>query len=266
LNYENKVTGQLYKIVNNLYRREYNIFKEVNIMISNLNDYLESIVIGIRYRANFSITDNFGSIIDEILYSKGAFFNQYFFPLVIHSKVDERVLFNKDNKNSLTINSSNMIIELHNNDKLNLNKIVESFKSQIVFGVMKKYKITQINRIGFINRYKFKEPTLANNFIEKTIGETLEGIKEINLQFSRKYTILEALVKKDTYDYYNAIYNVIKRADKDELIVSVDFQRFYEPVLESTSLIKYDQFIDKVHNYNLKDFLSWLNNNYGSKQ
>lgn len=235
-------------------------------MISNLNDCLDSIVIGIRYRANFSITDNFGSILDEILYSKGTFFNHNFFPLVIHSKVDEKVLFNEDNKNSLTINSSNMIIELHDTDKINLKEIVESFKSQIVLGIMKKYKITQINRIGFINRYIFKVPTLANNFIEKTIGETLEGIKDINLQFSRKYTISEALVKKDINDHYNAIYNVIKRADKDELIISVDFQRFYEPVLESTSLIKYDQFIDKVYIYNSEDFLSWLNNNYGSKQ
>lgn len=235
-------------------------------MISNIDDCLESIVIGIRYRANFSITDYFGSILDEILYSKGAFFDQDFFPLVIHSKVDEKVLFNKDNKNSLTINSSNMIIELHDTDKVNLKKIVESFKSQIVLGIMQKYKITQINRIGFINRYIFKEPTLANNFIEKTIGETLEGIKDINLQFSRKYSISEALAKKDINDHYNAIYNVIKRADKDELIISVDFQRFYEPVLESTSLIKYDQFIDKVYIYNSEDFLSWLNNNYGSKQ
>lgn len=234
-------------------------------MISNLNDYLDSIVIGIRYRANFSIADNFGSILDEILYSQGAFFNQDFFPLVIHSKVDEKVLFNEDNKNSLTINSSNMIIELHNINKVNLEKIIESFKSQIVFGVMKKYKITQINRIGFIRRYIFKEPNLANNFIEKTIGETLEGIKDINLQFSRKCTISEALVKKDTYDYYNAIYNVIKRADKDELFISVDFQRFYEPVLESSSLIKYEQFIDKVYIYNLEDFLTWLNKNYWSK-
>jgi len=235
-------------------------------MISNLNDYLDSIVIGIRYRANFSIADNFGRILDEILYSNGAFFNQDFFPLVIHSKVDEKVLFNEDNKNRLTINSSNTIIELHNIDKVNFKKIIESFNSQIVFGIMKKYKITQINRIGFISRYIFKEPTLAKNFIDKTIGETLEGIKDINLQFSRKYTISEALVKKDTYDYYNAIYNVIKRADKDELFISVDFQRFYEPVLESTSLIKYDQFIDKMNIYNLEDFLPWLNKNYWSKQ
>jgi len=235
-------------------------------MISNLNDYLESIVIGIRYRANFSIADNFGNILDEILYSKGAFFNQDFFPLVLHSKADEKVLFNEDNKNSITINSSNVIIELHNVNKLNLKEIIESFKSQIVFGVMKKYKITQINRIGFINRYLFKEKILADNFIEKTIGETLEGIKDINLQFSRKYTISEALVKKDVYDYYNAIYNVIKRANKDELFISVDFQRFYEPVLESTSLIKYEQFIDKVYIYNSEDFLPWLNNNYRNKQ
>ena len=73
-------------------------------------------------------------------------------------------------------------------------------------------------------------------------------------------------MKKDINDHYNAIYNVIKRADKDELIISVDFQRFYEPVLESTSLVKYDQFIDKVYIYNSEDFLPWLNNNYGSKQ
>ncbi|MBA7651984.1 hypothetical protein ES703_59813 [subsurface metagenome] len=107
---------------------------------------------------------------------------------MLHSKADEKVLFNEDNKNSITINSSNVIIELHNVNKLNLKKIIESFKSQIVFGVMKKYEISQINRIGFINRYIFKEKILADNFIEKTIGETLEGIKDINLQFSRKYS------------------------------------------------------------------------------
>jgi len=73
-------------------------------------------------------------------------------------------------------------------------------------------------------------------------------------------------VKKDIYDYYNTIYNVIKRANKDELSISIDFQRFYEPVLESTSLIKYDQFIDKVYIYNSEDFLPWLNNNYRNKQ
>jgi len=144
-------------------------------IISNLSEYITSIVIGIRYRANFSIADNFGNILDEILYSKDAFFNQDFFPLVLHGKADEKVLFNEDNKNSLTINSSNVIIELYNVNKINLKKIVESFKSQIVFGVMKKYKITQVNRIGFICRYMFKEKTLADNFIKKTIGETLEG-------------------------------------------------------------------------------------------
>ena len=235
-------------------------------MISNLDDCLESIVIGIRYRANFSIIDYLGSMLDEILYSKSAFFDQDFFPLVLHSKADEKILFNEDNKNSLTINSSNMIIELHDKNKGNLKKIIESLKSQIVFGIMKKYKITQINRIGFVNRYKFNEPTLANNFIKKTVGKTLEKINDINLKFSRKYSISEALAKKDINDYYNAIYNINKKADKDELNISVDFQRFYEPVLESTSLIKYDQFLEKVYNYNSENFLSWLNDSYGSKQ
>lgn len=232
-------------------------------MIRNLNDYLVSLVIGIRFRANFSISDKFGSILDEILYSRDAFFNQDFFPLVLHTKADEKVLFNRDKDNKLTINSSNFILELNSIEDINLIDVLESFKNQIVLGVMKKHRIIQINRIGHINRYIFKVPDLAESFIEKTIGETLEGIKDINLRFSRKYTNPEALVKKDVYDYDNTIYNVIKRADKDDLFISIDFQRYFEPFLESTTLLDYDNFMKKTSNYNSSYFLSWLNDNYG---
>jgi len=111
---------------------------------------------------------------------------------------------------------------------------------------MRKYSITQINRIGYINK--------------------LDGVNDINLQFSKRIALPEALVKKDVYDYNNVIYNIIKKTDKQELFVSVDFQRLYEPFLEGCSLINLPQFIEQVKTYNKNNVVEWLDSNYGAKK
>lgn len=233
----------------------------------DLKGALISIAIGIRFRANFSIEDKLGNIVDEILFSKDAFFNPGYFPM-IHSGINEKTLANKDTGNTLTINSSNIVLEVNlesENRDSELSGIQESFKREIVAGIMKKNKITQINRIGYINRYLFSSEKLATNFLDKSIGNTISGINDINLRFSKKLMVEESLVKQDINDYHNAIYNIVKKSDKNELFVSIDFQRYYDPFLGDSSLIEYDNFLQKVEGYNSKDFLEWLNNNYGDK-
>lgn len=234
-------------------------------MITDLAPALKSSVVGIRYRANFSIVDNFGSMLDEILYEKKSFFNETFFPLVQHTKADEKTLWNNENGNQMTINSSNVILELNldRDSKLEFRKTaLDAFRDQIVKGILKKYKIVQINRIGYVNRYLFPLKDLADNFINKTLGLTMENIRDINLRFSKKYPLPEALTKKDVFDYHNAIYNVVKSSDKDEIFFSIDYQRLYEPFLESSSLIEFDIFTESAERYNNNVFLNWINENY----
>ena len=46
-------------------------------MIDKVDENLVGMVMGIRFRANFSIEDQVGQMVDHLLYSKKAFFEEY---------------------------------------------------------------------------------------------------------------------------------------------------------------------------------------------
>ncbi len=230
-------------------------------MVSDPMESLVGIVIGIRFRANFSVEDQLGNIVDTVLYSKDSFFNPSVFPEV-YSDVNERVLVNKDADNHLRINSSNIILEMNLKDGLDrkyISRINDRFYHEIIRGIMKQYKITQINRVGYIKKYLFKIEELARGFLDKTLGNTLEGINDIILRFSKRYPVQEALIKNGVKDYYNAIFNIVKRANTRDLFISVDYQRYFDPFLVSSSQLEFKDFIKRAEDYNSKDFLTWLN-------
>ena len=159
-------------------------------MIQNLDDYLVGVAFGVRYRANFSIEDQLGSTIDQILYSKNAFFNEHIFPL-IEGHINQKILVNDKTGDKLTINNSNAILEINFGGtfkKSDIDELTKQFQSEIIDGVLKKQKVTQIVRAGVIRRYLFEEKDLAKNFINKTIG-TIEGVNDIDLRFSKKSEI-----------------------------------------------------------------------------
>lgn len=234
-------------------------------MIDNLNEYLMGIVIGVRYRVNFSLEDQFGKIVDQILYSPNAFFGPKFFPLV-YNNPNEKILINEETNNKLTLNNSNVVLEIFFDDNItvdDIDNIYDSFNDEIIESVLRKYKVTEINRVGIVHRYLFKIEKLADEFVDKTIGSTLEGINDINLRFSKKYTSEEGLSKKEVNDYYSAIFNVVKRADKNELLMSIDYQKYFDPFLTSSSSIEFLDFVKRTNSFNSKTYLGWLNKNYG---
>ena len=235
-------------------------------MIDNLGKYRIGIAIGVRYRANFSLEDQLGNIVDRILYKKDSFFGPKVFTGVIN-KVNEKILINDNSKDHLVINNSNIILEINYGEtfqRSDLDVILKGFNKEIIEGVMKKYRVTEINRVGLIFRYLFKMENLADTFIDKTIGATLEGINDINLSFSKKIPVPESLAKKGVNDYHNAIFNVIKRADKQELFMSVDYQKYFDPFLTSASQIEFEHLVKKVESFNSGNYLDWLNKNYGT--
>ena len=71
-------------------------------------------------------------------------------------------------------------------------------------------------------------------------------------------------MKKDVYDYENAIFNLVKHSDKDELEVSIDFQRFYTPMLELAAQLEGKEFYKSVDDFNNETFKKWFNERYGS--
>lgn len=234
--------------------------------MDNIQEYFVGMALGVRFRANFSIEDQLGSIVDNILYDKKSFFNPKIFPKVRNS-IGSKILLNEVTQNNMQIDNSNIILDVNFSKEVGFKsqdsaEIIEMFDEQIIKGIMMSYKIKEIVRIGYIKRYVYPIHELATTFVNKTIGNTLGGINDINLSFSKKFTTTDGKLKKDVYDYDNAIFNVIKKADLDEIFMSIDYQRYFDPFLDNAGEIKLSQFIDKAESFNSGNYVEWLNNNY----
>ena len=230
----------------------------------HLTESLISIAVGIRFRANFSIEDQLGQMVDQILYSKDSYFNSKKFPLV-QSGVGPKVLINQSTGDQFTIDNSNIILEIVFGDSFasnDIKKILDHFESEIIRGIMKRFTIREIVRVGYIKGYIFKIRELAKKFVDKTIGSTLEGINDIHLSFSKKLPVEEALAKETVNDHDNAIFTITKKADLEEIFMSVDYQRYYDPFLPLSTEIKFLPFIDQAERFNVNRYLPWLKSNY----
>ncbi|HBD94208.1 MAG TPA: hypothetical protein DC057_08555 [Spirochaetia bacterium] len=235
-------------------------------MIEKTNDFLIGIAIGVRFRANFSIEDQLGKIVDTILYSKNSSFSPVIFPKV-RNTIGSKILFNEITEDKIHIDNSNIILEinLHSNNifkKDNINDIISSFEVEIINKIMNEFKIKEIIRVGFIKRYIYQVNTLASSFVQKTIGNTIDGINDINLSFSKKIVTPEGLIKKDVNDYDNVIFNIIKKADLDEIFMAIDYQRYFNPFLPIASEIKFASFIQAANSFNETKYPEWINKNY----
>lgn len=245
-------------------------------MIESVRTYLVGIAIGIRFGPNFSIRDDFGNMADKILYKKDSFFNEKMFPVVGVNPAE--ISLNDDKSgDSLVINSRDIVLtcNIENQDlvqgtnikpKIKLDMLPElnkRFEQDIIEGVLKEYKFNRIRRIGYINKYVFNVEELSKRLTSKIFGETIGDVTDVNLRFSKKYPVPEAMVKKNVNDYHNVIFNITKKADKDEVVASLDYQAYYEPVLESMKDVNFDEFLGLMEKYNSGTFLKWLNEHFG---
>lgn len=235
-------------------------------MITELDSCKVGYVIGIRYRKTFTIADNLGAIVDNILQSKQSHFKATTFPYIQHTDRDEDVLFDFENnipQNKLTINTSNIVLDVQNLNKISYKDGIDAFKETILKYIMQEYSIGYINRIGFINRYILKDKEIIGKFVNGTVGRGFTDVNDINLQFSKRIPLTESLVKQGIDDYHNVIVNIIKKNNRDELFLSVDYQLYYSPMLEKVSQVDFDKFLKNANEYINNSILGFLNNVYG---
>jgi hypothetical protein len=237
-------------------------------MIENLDEFLIGIVLGVRFRANFSIEDQLGRILDDILYKKGSSFGPKIFPNAMPG-IGGRQLLNHETGDTLTIDNSNFILELNVSPSISIQEMpgfIAAYDEEIVRGIMKSYHIREIARLGYVRRYLFTVADLSHRFVNKTIGSSLEGVNDINLSFSKKIPTDAAISQRDVDDYHNVIFNVIKRSDKDEMFMSIDYQKVFVPFLPSVNEIQFTPFIQGADRFNQEKYLPWLNTNYVEEQ
>lgn len=245
------------------------MFKEGKNMTINPKKYLTNIAIGIRFGPSFSLLDNAGKIIDLVLYTEGSFFDKKVFPEVFNIGPYEYRLGNSKTGDYLTLTNQDLILncnfesERGEDENLKPKLKVGSLKQinssfQNLLEKFRRFEFDRIKRLGYINKYIINDPSLSHSVTNKIIGDTIDGVSDLVLRFSKKYPLPDALVKKAIYDYHNVIYTLTKKPDIDDLYITLDYQEFYEPTLESTGDLHFQEFLTKMETYNNNTFPTWF--------
>ena len=45
--------------------------------------------------------------------------------------------------------------------------------------------------------------------------------------------------------------------------MSIDYQKYFDPFLTSASQIEFEDFVGRAESFNSRNYLTWLNKNYG---
>tara|TARA_Y100001937_G_C7082106_1_gene313511 strand:- start:477 stop:1187 length:711 start_codon:yes stop_codon:yes gene_type:complete len=219
----------------------------------DIAEHLISISLGVRFRANFIIDDELGAIVDHLLYQKGSFFTPERFPKV-RNKLNEKALINDQTNDYLLINNSNIILNYgvanRLDDPISIEYLIGAFEEGVIEGVLGEYKISQMNRLGYIRRYSFSEAAFVRNFIGDRISIVDPEADSLNLTYSKRLPLTEALARKSVNDYSNVILNFNKPPEADSLTLSVDYQRYFDPFVEYVDQLRFEEFISDAHKYN----------------
>lgn len=228
-----------------------------------LDNKLFYIAIGLRFRPNFIVEDKLGEIIDRVLYSQQNLFDKYAFNMQNGDGI--RKLINANGTVALIINSQNIILEIKDTDKYNYTDVEKFFEEKILNEIIQRYKILNIDRIGYVKRYKFVGKQILDVFDKKF---NIENSSDFNIHFSKKYPTSQSEIKRDINDYFNYIYDLAKFPNTEELVVSLDSQKYFNPYIDYDDFCaekEYRIFIEKVTDYNKNKFIKWLNNYCGEQ-
>lgn len=238
-------------------------------MTIEVKKYITGITIGLRFGPSFSVCDEAGEIIDTLLYSQDSYFNKIMFPRVGSHPFMSR-LENPKTGDYLSVSNQDIILSINFIDAkvkadpdLSPKKKISDIKDihsnyVLLLELFKEYSVERITRLGYVNRYIFDKPELTKHVINKLIANTIDGVVDTQLRFTKKYPVAEAFAKKKIYNYHNVIYTLEKKAGSDNLEMHLDYQEIYEPTLESTGKIDFKAYLEKMERYNRETFSNWL--------
>lgn len=186
------------------------------------------LVCGIRFQDSFKIFDEFGDIVDNILYSENGkkAFGERYYTSINSSGEYQKTLCNNSNQNSLKINQSNLILSHRmSNFDAAFSFVKNAISKYIIPEIVDRYELN-VNRIGlvfFANFNKEKIDKIKTRFLNE------KECKEItDFRFSKKETTPAGSLRLDKSDYINKIVTVgeIESAHHG---VSFDYQNHFIP-------------------------------------
>ena len=223
-----------------------------------LTDNIIGITVGIRYAKSFRIPDISGDVIDNILYGSESPFSKEFFPRVQENSAREKTLFNPNTDEYLRLNTDDLIIgiSVRGNFEEKFNWVKEEVLGYFQNTLFTKFNIKNIRRLGIIYAHKVSKDNRFTKLVSSLTNNSITSAEKINVSFSQKSAATEALIRKKVNDYQNTIYNFAEM--ENALQAQLDYQYYYEPVIEDLRECFTDKILSDSRNYLENNYYSWL--------
>lgn len=219
----------------------------------DLKKSISNIVLGVRFSRSFRIPDISGEIVDDILFNEKSPFDTSFFPNIKETQ-SGKILYNNETREYFKINTDDAILSIQTKDKFDekidwINEKVIKYLEEEVF---LPYNIKNIKRIGIIFSHEIEKIENLTTSISSLTENKVTEVQNISVSFSKKLPILEDLFFKNTNNYKNTIYNFYQL--EEGYVADLDYQHYFEPVVEDLRDCKLVNFITEAKNFLEKEY------------
>jgi len=215
-------------------------------------------VIAIRFNRSFSIVDNFGAIMDKILYDSDDVFSNKLFT-DCQTFVDARVLTDKEGNNKITINSENFILDItdSNDVEKKFKESVDAFQRIIGDYLFDKYDIRKINRFGCVIKAELEKSDKLFTNVINIIAKDKNEPDSLSLRFNCAQNKPKEIKGTITGDYENEIFTYNRDKKGSPVTFLVDYQYYFRPSLNklSDTKLKFSTFCNNSISKFKKDYL-----------
>lgn len=194
---------------------------------------LTGFVIAVRFIRSYGLEDNLGSLMDHILKHPDKTFNEKLFP-EYKPYYDARLLIDKVKDNKLTLNSENIVLEINTSENFekDFNDFLEAYDKIILKEIFKEYGIAKIDRFGCVFKSSEKEDISIYKDVEDVLRKHGKNPDSLSIRFNCVKKTPKTIKEVITTDYENQIISYDRKTIKDNLTLSVDYQKYYQPPLE----------------------------------
>lgn len=195
------------------------------------------VAVGIRYEPQHRIADHVGMIIDKILHSHDSPFDPKFFPLTT-AELNGRTLHNNETKDFFVVSHTDLIVMVNSLITFgSVEKLAEAFYNFGFQNLQSVAKVENVVRYGCLCGYVTSIHDLKKQVTSLFLSE-FGQISDFTIRFAKRFPVEEAYIKKGVSDYHRMIFSINQDLN-GKINISLDFQRIFEPPLQSSSFEKY---------------------------
>jgi hypothetical protein len=219
---------------------------------------LTGFVIAVRYNRCFSIEDNLGSIIDDILTHQSKYFDEKFFEEIKHFYNTKMLVSSMGHKMTISIDNILFEYETQKDFSSEFDKFLHAYDKVILNYIFKEYNIQKINRFGCIFKCQLDEGNDVFNAVNKIIEDKNRNVESISFRYnktSKKPLEIEGEIRSD---FENEIVTYDKPTVDKKINFFVDYQRYFNPPYKYIQDVKpgFDNFVTNSYKHFQENYKS----------